>query len=200
MAEQNAPLEELLEAAEAQVSRPVFSPRMLVWALVTTFVLLVVVSVTLAVASGGQWGQEPRLLQFAVPRHATPAAYRSRIRIADGEVRFVPTPFGTQELHVTGVVQNRGGRVLDRADLSVTLSHLFRDETFEYSFEPVTPSAEGIGNPGPLLAQATRPFHYRIAEFPADIERRDVRVRWGIGAVAFQEGLAIPLPLPDNGP
>ncbi len=196
MPEHNAPLEELLEAAEASVTRPTASPRMLMAAMAATVVLLVVVSLTLAVASGGRWGQEARLLQALAPRHSTPDAYRTRVRVTEADVRFVTTPFGTHEVHLAGVVQNNGDRVLDRADLDIRLIHLFRDEQYAYTFSPVTPTVEGVDRPGPLLARSSRAFHYRVPDFPADVEQRDVRIRWGIGTVQFHEDLPIPTPLP----
>ena len=192
------PLEELLEAAEAAVGAPQFSPRTLFTAMITAAILLIAVSALLVVATGGAWSHQARLLDLVVPRLVTPEGYRSRIVIQDADFRMVETPFGTQEVHVTGTLYNRGDRVLARADLEVRVRHVYRDESYDYTFIPVTPTGEGVNAPGPLLARSGRPFHYRIPNFPTEVEHRDVRVHWGIGAVEFHRGLPIPTPLPTS--
>lgn len=196
MPDNDAPLEELLEAAEAAVTPGTqFQLRTLVLALVTMVVLLVLVSVTLAGASGGSLDSESHLLELVVPRQMTPDRYRSRIQIRDAEARFIKTPFGTHEVQLTGTLDNHGNRVLSRADLVVTITHLFRDTTTAYSFSPVTPGTDGVPGPGPLLARSQRDFQYRIPDYPGDVERRDVRIRWEIGALEFHTGLPIPVPV-----
>lgn len=196
MPEQTVPLEELLEAAEAAVEHRAFRADRLVLAAGATVVLLVVVAVTLGIASGGRLGQEARLLELVAPSHVTPEAYRSRVHVEHPEATFRPTPFGTQEIVLRGALNNRGDRVLDRATVTVTIKHLFRDEVYHYAFDPVTPGVEGLAAPGPLLAHARRPFSYRIPDFPADVARRDVRIAWEIATVQFHEGLPIPVALP----
>jgi len=193
----NVPLEDILEAAEAAVAaEEEEAPSTLVLALGAAAVLLTIAAIVLGLATWGGPGTEQRALALAVTPSESPDDYAGRLSVEDASVTFHDTIFGTRELRAQGRLRNSGDRVVAGATLVLTVKHLFGDEVYEYTFRPVTPFADGVGNAGPLLARTERHFTYRVPDIPEDLSSRVVRISWRAKDIVFHEELPIPAQMP----